>query len=330
MLQGSGQKIAFSDIIREFGRANASGGGVSLGRYRVSETYGAMSNLPIDTGVPQSGQIAFSNFHGKQLNVVVNYYHGSDERRVLARNRYNNGPGNGRTNVIGGFRQKPGNSSGTRVILHVNHRIGSNRTEDSGGLTCAMRTGNWESGTNLDLYVGGNGQIMGAGADGGKGGNRGRGCTNGKRANTGLGISYPLDIWNYGLIAGGGGGGGGGNGARNDSRRRRRWRRRKKKKRREGGGGGGGGQGFPGGLGGSGGRNGGRSGDNGSQGGPGSGGSAGRGTNGARGGGFGQDGSNSSCGGGSKGRAIIIGSSGSHNFIVQGNIFGPIENHNPQ
>tara|TARA_B000000441_G_scaffold51445_1_gene34219 strand:- start:7329 stop:8315 length:987 start_codon:yes stop_codon:yes gene_type:complete len=328
MLQGSGA-IRFSDIIREFGRANGSGG-VSLGRYRVSETYGAMSNLPIDTGVPQSGQIAFSNFYNKQLNVVVNYYHGNDERRVLARNRYNNGPGNGRTNVIGGFRQKPGNSSGTRVILHVNHRIGSNRTEDSGGLTCAMRTGNWESGTNLDLYVGGNGQIMGAGANGGKGGNRGRGCTNGKRANTGLGISYPLDIWNYGLIAGGGGGGGGGNGARNDSRRRRRWRRRKKKKRREGGGGGGGGQGFPGGLGGSGGRNGGRSGDNGSQGGPGSGGSAGRGTNGARGGGFGQDGSNSSCGGGSKGRAIIIGSSGSHNFIVSGNIFGPIENHNPQ
>ena len=253
MLQGSGA-IRFSDIIREFGRANGSGG-VSLGRYRVSETYGAMSNLPIDTGVPQSGQIAFSNFYNKQLNVVVNYYHGSDERRVLARNRYNNGPGNGRTNVIGGFRQKPGNSSGTRVILHVNHRIGSNRTSDSGGLTCAMRTGNWEGGTNLDLYVGGNGQIMGAGADGGKGGNRGRGCTNGKRANTGLGISYPLDIWNYGLIAGGGGGGGGGNGAKNDSRRRRRWRRRKKKKRREGGGGGGGGQGFPGGQGGSGGGN---------------------------------------------------------------------------
>ena len=230
MLQGSGA-IRFSDIIREFGRANGSGG-VSLGRYRVSETYGAMSNLPIDTGVPQSGQIAFSNFYNKQLNVVVNYYHGSDERRVLARNRYNNGPGNGRTNVIGGFRQKPGNSSGTRVILHVNHRIGSNRTTDSGGLTCAMRTGNWESGTNLDLYVGGNGQIMGAGADGGKGGNRGRGCTNGKRANTGLGISYPLDIWNYGLIAGGGGGGGGGKGGKNDSRRRRRWRRRKKIKRR--------------------------------------------------------------------------------------------------
>ena len=45
MLQGSGQ-IRFSDIINEFGRADASSpvsppGGVGLGRYRVNrETYG--------------------------------------------------------------------------------------------------------------------------------------------------------------------------------------------------------------------------------------------------------------------------------------------------
>ena len=61
MLQGSGQ-IRFSDIINEFGRADASssvspGGGVSLGRHRVSETYGEMSNLPLDTGSRK-----FSNF----------------------------------------------------------------------------------------------------------------------------------------------------------------------------------------------------------------------------------------------------------------------------
>ena len=69
-LQSSGQ-ISFSNIINEFGgppNISGSGGGISFGRYRVSETYGAMSNLPIDTGVPQSGQIAFSNFYNKQLN----------------------------------------------------------------------------------------------------------------------------------------------------------------------------------------------------------------------------------------------------------------------
>ena len=45
-------------------------------------------------------------------------------RRVLARNRYNNGPGNGRTSVIGGFRGKPSNSGGSRVIIHVNQELG--------------------------------------------------------------------------------------------------------------------------------------------------------------------------------------------------------------
>ena len=113
-LQGSGT-ISFGQISSEFGMPP----GKNLGAYRVSETYGSMQNLPIDTGVPQSGQIKFSDFYNKQLNVVVNYFSGSEERRVLARNRYNNGPGNGRVNVIGGYRGKPGNSSGTRVIIHI-------------------------------------------------------------------------------------------------------------------------------------------------------------------------------------------------------------------
>ena len=116
MLQGSGQRISFSDIINEFGRAsNPSGPGVSLGRYRVNETFGELSNLPLDTGIPQyNNQISLGNFHGKQLNTVVNYYHGGTETRVRTRNRYNNGPGNGRVKVIGGFRSKPNDP---RIIM---------------------------------------------------------------------------------------------------------------------------------------------------------------------------------------------------------------------
>ena len=334
-LQGSGQ-ISFSQIQSEFGLPP----GRNLGAYRVSETYGAMSNLPIDTGVPQSGQIKFSDFYSKQLNVVVNYYDGSNERRVLARNRYNNGPGNGRVSVIGGYRGKPSNSSGTRVILHVNKRLGS-EYDGSRGMKCALRTGYWEGGTNLDVYIGSNGACIGAAGAGGQGGNRNRGSSNGKRGSSGLGVQYPIDLWNYGFLAGGGGGGGGGRGEARDRESREReyrrcgwWceeraRRRRWDRRRKGGGGGGGGQGFPGGSGGDGGGSGGGRGGDGSQGGPGGGGGSGGdgAQGGARGGYYGQDGSSSSSGGGHKGRSIVIEGSGSVNYVVSGTQYGPVVNH---
>ena len=64
-LQASGQ-ISFSDISNEFGNAG------SLGAYRVSQTIGELSNLPLDNGIPQSGTISFSDFYSKRLNIVVN------------------------------------------------------------------------------------------------------------------------------------------------------------------------------------------------------------------------------------------------------------------
>ena len=338
-LQGSGQ-ISFGQISAEFGTPP----GKNLGAYRVSETYGAMSNLPLDTGIPQSGQIKFSDFYNKQLNVVVNYYDGSNERRVLARNRYNNGPGNGRVSVIGGYRGKPSNSGGTRVIIHVNKRLGS-EYDGSRGMKCALRTGSWDSNTNLDVYVGNNGAIIGAAGRGGDGGNRDRGPSAGKRGSSGLGVQYPIDLWNYGFLAGGGGGGGGGKGERRDrdrNERNRDYRRcgwwceerarnrdRRRDRRRKGGGGGGGGQGFPGGGGGSGGGNGGGNGGSGSQAGPGGGGgNGGDGANrGGNGGSFGADGQGSNAGGGHKGRSIVIEGSGSVNYVVQGTLYGPTVNH---
>jgi len=335
MLQGSGT-IRFSNIISEFGRADG-GGGVSLGRYRVSQTFGSMSNLPLDTGIPQSGSISISNFYSKQLNCVVNYYDGSNLRRATARNRYNNG-GSNRVQTIGGFRGRPSNTNGTRVIIHVNKRIGS-EYDGSRGLKCALRTGSWNNNTNLDLNIGSAGAVIGAAGAGGKGGNRSGGPTAGQRGSSGLGVEYPLDITNYGFIAGGGGGGGGGAGKRKDRHDRSRdyrrcgwWcdsrgRNRRKDRRRKGGGGGGGGQGFPGGAGGSGG-DGGSNGSNGSQGSPGSGG--GGGGDGARSGGnggsYGSDGSSGDTGGGSKGRSIVISGSGSVNYVVSGTIYGPTFN----
>ena len=67
-----GNPISFGQIRDEFGITPNDGetaGG--LGGYRVSDSIGSLSNLPLDTGVPQSGQIAFSDFYSKQLNIVV-------------------------------------------------------------------------------------------------------------------------------------------------------------------------------------------------------------------------------------------------------------------
>ena len=51
-LQGSGQ-ISFSQIENEFGQ----NGERSLGDYRTSQSVGELSNLPLDTGIPTSGEI---------------------------------------------------------------------------------------------------------------------------------------------------------------------------------------------------------------------------------------------------------------------------------
>ena len=91
-LQSSGQ-ISFSDISNEFGNAG------SLGAYRVSQTIGELSNLPLDNGVPQTGAISFSDFYSKRLNIVVNYHSGGTEYQQDARDKYDaNGRDVGRGN----------------------------------------------------------------------------------------------------------------------------------------------------------------------------------------------------------------------------------------
>ena len=70
-LQGSG-RISFSDIRNEFGTPRDN----NIGAYRISETYGAMSNLPLDNGIPQSGRINWSDFYNKRLNLILDCYSG--------------------------------------------------------------------------------------------------------------------------------------------------------------------------------------------------------------------------------------------------------------
>ena len=73
---------------------------MSLGGYRLSQTVGSLSFNGIDSGVPTSGEIKFSDFYNKRLNVVVDFHSGGQESRQNAKNRYNNNS----VTVIGGFR----------------------------------------------------------------------------------------------------------------------------------------------------------------------------------------------------------------------------------
>ena len=287
-IKSSGSSLSFSEIETEFG----ANGSRSLGGYRLTQNVGSLSNLPLDNGIPTSGQIKFSDFYSKQLNVVVDCHSGGREDRKSARNdKWNNNA----VTVIGGFRSKK--ESGSKIIINVNKKFCSNKDQQN---RCALRTGSWDGSATVQVDIGGSAQILGSGGDGGKGAD---GINNngnpGASGTSGLGIEQNNVVVNISsgavLRAGFGGGGGGGGGRQTDKRR----------DRRAGGGGGGGGMGCPAGDGGAGGSTGGGFGSG--SGGPGG---AGTETSGGGGGGGGNNGGQAYGGpGGSGGQAS--GSAGS-------------------
>ena len=239
-LQSSGT-IRLSEIRDEFG-ANINGVEVSLGRYRNSDSnfsnknVGTLTDLPLDTGVPRSGTISASSFYSKKLNVVVDLFsQANNTTRQNIRGRWNSNE----VRVVGGYRSRPSSGANVRVIANINKTIGS---QTGSNHTCAVRTGYWESFTTLELEVGNDGRIYGAGGNGGDGGSAGNGGgQNGTVGTSALGIEYPCSLNNLGRIQSGYGGGGGGSG-------RQEYRRSGKKGGRwvgSSGGGGGGGAGFP-------------------------------------------------------------------------------------
>ncbi len=228
-LQSSGQ-LSFSQIQTEFG----SNTGKTLGNYRVSQNVGELSNLPLDTGIPQgNSEIKFSDFYGKKLNVVVDCHTGSDEFHKNAKNdKWNNN----NVTVIGGFRSKK--EGGSRIIIHVNKKFGSDTVNAQ---RCALRTGSWTGITALQVDVGSSGKCLGAGGGGGAGGTSSAGGSPGGTGTSGLGVEVNNTIVNVvsgGVLRAGFGGGGGGGGGRQVD---------KGEDRKASGAGGGGGQGFPGG-----------------------------------------------------------------------------------
>jgi len=238
-LPASGQQISADQISDEFGR-NATGNSMSLGDYRLTQSVGSLSFNGIDSGVPTSGEIKFSDFHGKRLNVVVDFHTGGQESRQNAKSRYN---GNSVT-VIGGFRGKK--EAGSKILIHVNKTIGSEKGDQS---RVALRTGSWDSDVALSVDVGSSGRLYGAGGDGGEGSDSfsdsgSNSATSGGNGTSALGIEHEetaVNIQSGGRIRCGFGGGGGGSGARQVDRGA---------DRSACGGGGGGGAGLPAGNGG--------------------------------------------------------------------------------
>tara|TARA_B100000214_G_scaffold368226_1_gene339455 strand:+ start:1 stop:1149 length:1149 start_codon:yes stop_codon:yes gene_type:complete len=255
--------ISFSQIRAEFGDgANTSSSPVRLGQYRrddssfSNKTVGSFSNQPLDDGIPTSGTINVDTFHGKSLNVIVDYHSGSaDEggtRPEDAKSRYSSsasslGNSSGKWNVIGGYKNPNSNSAGTKVKINVNKGIGSQAVGGNGVEICALRTGTWDANTILSVDVGGSGKIRGAGGDGGPGGDNENAGSNGEEGNSALGIQYSGTTVNVAsggqIICGYGGGGGGGGHFQEDGFMFF------DQERYAGGGGGGGGAGVPAGAG---------------------------------------------------------------------------------
>ena len=282
-IKNSGNPLSFTEIEAEFG---SGGGQRRLGKYRRDDPAfnnhgpfpeadnGQLGSRPLDDGIPtgQNSPIKFSEFYGKKLNMIIDYYSGSNQNRTgtgggsdnnqIATWKYQNE--SSKVKVVGGFKTRPSGSydssgntldssnwqGGKKVIIHVNKRsIGSEQSR-SGGFNgdrrrCAFRTGAWPSGTDLRLDIGSSGELLGAGGDGRKG-SAPSGAKPAKAGNgtSALGVQYPVHIDNNGAIRcgyGGGGGGSGGNSAPSKS----------STDYGRSGGGGGGGAGFPAGDGGS-------------------------------------------------------------------------------
>jgi len=258
-IKKSGFPLAFSEIEAEFGKCGA---GRTLGGYRISETYGDYTTS-LDEGIPSSGPIKFSDFYDKRLNIIVDFYSPSGApvsgglttdayTRVNAHEKYKTGIG---VSVVGSKTflpaggssvTKPDDTSGKKVVVHVNQKIGSAKVDQftSIGINrCALRTGaKWNNNTVLQVDVGTSGEIYGAGGNGGRNIN-GDTVIPGFPGTSAIGFEYSGKLINRGYIqCGFGGGGGGGNCQVNPDPN--------PQDHASSGGGGGGGAGFPVGLGG--------------------------------------------------------------------------------
>jgi hypothetical protein len=202
-LPTSPNSISAKQIREEFGPP----GQVSLGEYRVNQSL-LGRNWTLDTGIHTSGQIKFSDFYGKTLNIVIDSGTGADEFDVTLTNYWSTKT----KTCVGGFKSPESSlSSQGDKKYHVILR------RDYGGsafVNTSVKSGAWPAGSILNVYVTGSATVYGRGGDGGGGGwsDRGKGGDGGGGQNA-IGFSYDANLIvdvGSGIIAGAGGGGGGG------------------------------------------------------------------------------------------------------------------------
>ena len=228
-LPSSPDSISFSQIEYEFGENPKR----SLGEYRIKQTIGDMSNLPLDKDIPlrstetgpgitstpdNNTTIKFSDFYGKRLNIILDYFKSQHIEEPSAREGYNRGSGTFREiTVVGGFKNKPNKPDGKKIYIHVSAIIGGKRGNRH---YCALRTGTWPTSIRLYINIGSGGGLIGAGGEGGQGGGKGSDGENGENGSSALGIQHKVQelvVQEGGFIREGGGGGGGGGGAKSNT-----------------------------------------------------------------------------------------------------------------
>lgn len=243
--------ISFGQIKNEFGASTNN----SFGSYRVSHTIGGLSNLPLDSGIPQTGSISFSDFYGKKLNIVIHCQGGRVDYGTNVA-KY------GDAVVVGSLRTKPAKSKsgwqgGKKVIIHINGEYSSYGAITKGSQSersWAFQTGvagdgqYWPEDTSMTIDASEDAQVVGRGGNGGdrsgeSGGNGSNGLRYWSGAEFGNINTTKYEQTNGAYISAGGGGGGGGSDAEQND-----WGDRNDAE----GGGGGGGNGIPAGEGGSG------------------------------------------------------------------------------
>jgi|5_EtaG_2_1085323.scaffolds.fasta_scaffold40991_2 hypothetical protein len=226
-LPSAPNSLSFNQIRNEFGENSTN----SLGGYRISQTIGQMDNMPLSEGIAQGNSpIKFSQFRGNRLNIVLQYNtnfgtFSDPEVAPVAQSKWDNSGNAGfgiddEVVVVGNLKDKPVNSKGKRIIIHVTSTIGGSKTNIKQN-KCSLVTGRgWADDTELYINVGRTGLISGTGGFGGERGSEGSNGGDGGDGSSAIGINYTnrktkIIVQNGGQVRAGGGGGGGGGGAEN-------------------------------------------------------------------------------------------------------------------
>ena len=224
ILINAGSQISFTNIETEFGNNPLR----SLGSYRNThpdfgnKNLGELTNLPLDTGIPTSGEIKFSDFYGKRANIVVDLH--SSGNADFNHNAYTNRFANGSYNIVGNYKTSITKSEwqgGKKVIIHINAQFGSAGASATNDVALEMGnisdsiTNAWPTATTFAIDVGSSGLVGGKGGNGGSSGNEETSGANGGNGTSGMKIhsGFQDEITGESRIFGGGGGGGSGSGA---------------------------------------------------------------------------------------------------------------------